>query len=111
MAGRYLTRKKSMTPKTSVKPHGTGCVVTIDVSIGAAKSQIVGVNHWRGTLHVRISAEPRDGAANEELLRFLSEKLGVPRGDIVIMRGEKSSRKVVHLPIPSDRATSALEDK
>ena len=85
--------------------------MTIDVSTGAAKSQIVGVNRWRGTLRVRISAEPRDGAANEELLRFLSEKLDVAKGDIVIMKGEKSSKKIVYLPIPLERVTSALGDK
>ncbi len=82
--------------------------MTIDASPGAAKTEIVGVNQWRGALQVKIAAEPRDGAANEELLRFLSERLSVSRHSIRLLRGEKSSLKVVNVPLPAEHVDRLL---
>ncbi len=62
-----------------IRPRGEGCTITIEVTPGAAKSELAGTNRWRGSLQVRIAAEPREGAANDELTRFLSEKLGYTR--------------------------------
>lgn len=100
-----------MRSKTSVKPHGSGCTVTIEASPGAAKSEITGLNEWRAALQVRIAAEAREGAANEELIRFLAEKLGVAKNDVTIVRGERSSKKVVYLPVSQTIASSILEGK
>ena len=44
---------------------------------------------------VRVAAAPVDGAANEELVRFLAERLGVPRSAIAIAAGDTSRRKRV----------------
>jgi hypothetical protein len=46
-------------------------------------------------LKIKIAAPPVDGAANEELIRFLAERLGVPRNTIAITAGESSRRKTV----------------
>jgi uncharacterized protein (TIGR00251 family) len=97
-----------MKSKGFLQAKGSGCSITIDASPGAAKTEIVGVNQWRGALQVKIAAEPRDGAANEELLRFLSERLSVDRDSIRLLRGEKSSLKVVTVPIPAERVDRLL---
>jgi len=97
-----------MNARNVVKSHGEGCTVTIEVTARASKSELVGVNAWRGALQVRVAAEPREGAANEELVRFLSERLGVDKGEVVIVRGERSSKKVVYLPVPAHTAASIL---
>ena len=91
-----------------LEPHGTGCRVWIDASPGAASTGIEGVNQWRMALQVRIGAQPRDGEANEELIRFLAEKLGVPRRHVVLVRGERSSTKVVNVPLSAEEVRKRL---
>jgi len=98
-----------MKSKGPVKPHGLGCMVTIEVSPGAAKSEITGVNQWRGALQVRVAAPAREGAANEELAKFLAERFGIARSEVVIMKGDRSSKKLVYLPVSAEAAAGILE--
>lgn len=48
-------------------------------------------------IKIRIAAPPVDGAANAELVRFLAERLDVPRGAIAITAGESGRRKTVEI--------------
>ena len=48
-----------------------------------------------GAVLVRLAAPPVDGAANEALLAFLSDRLGVPRRRLALLRGAASRDKVV----------------
>jgi len=91
-----------------VRASGDGSAITIDVSPGAARTEITGVNEWRHAIQVRVAAEPREGRANEELLAFLSERLGVPSGSIRIVKGERSGMKVVTAPLPPDEVRRRL---
>jgi hypothetical protein len=59
----------------------------------AKKSRVVGI---RGeALEVAIAAPPIDGAANEELIRFMGKLLGIPRRDIQLVRGDSSREKLL----------------
>jgi len=97
-----------MKPKSYLKANGSGCSITVDASPGAAKTEIVGINQWRGALQIKIAAEPRNGEANEELLRFLSERLSIARRYVRLVRGEKSSLKVISVPVPIERVEKLL---
>lgn len=44
---------------------------------------------------MRLAAPPVDGAANEELVRFLAERLDVPRRAIHLVTGRTGRRKTV----------------
>ena len=44
---------------------------------------------------VRVTAAPEKGRANEQLVRLLSEVLGVPRGAIEVVRGHGARDKVM----------------
>ena len=44
---------------------------------------------------MRIAAPPVDGAANDELVRFLADRLGVTRAAVAIARGRTGRRKTV----------------
>ena len=51
----------------------------------------------RALLQVRISAAPVEGAANAALIAFLASSLGLRKSDIVILSGETSRVKLLHL--------------
>jgi uncharacterized protein (TIGR00251 family) len=48
-----------------------------------------------GAILIRLAAPPVDGAANDALLRYLAEALGVPRRSVRLLAGEKSRDKKV----------------
>lgn len=50
-----------------------------------------------GELEVALRAPPVDGAANEELIRFVAKKLGMPKGRVTLERGQTSRHKVLRL--------------
>jgi uncharacterized protein (TIGR00251 family) len=52
-------------------------------------------------LRIRIAAPPVDGAANRELVKFLSKKLKVPQAAITLVTGNNSKNKVVRIANPS----------
>lgn len=97
-----------MDHKDFVQPRQKGCTLTIDASPGANATQIVGVNKWRGSLQVKIAAQAQEGAANEELMRFLSERLSIPRSSMTILKGKRSAHKTVLLPLDADSVRSLL---
>jgi uncharacterized protein (TIGR00251 family) len=59
----------------------------------AKKSRVVGVDEGRLTL--ALAAPPVDGAANEALVAFLAELLGLPLRAVCIVRGASSRHKLV----------------
>ena len=46
-------------------------------------------------LRVRLTAAPVDGAANEALVRFLADRLEVPRTAVRLVAGEAARTKLV----------------
>ena len=59
----------------------------------ASRSAVAGTHD--GALKVRVAAPPVEGAANEELVRFLARALGVSRRDVEIVGGHTSRTKIV----------------
>jgi uncharacterized protein (TIGR00251 family) len=69
--------------------------VVLDVHIQprARRTEIVG---WHGdAIKIRVGAPPVDGAANDELMAFLSVELGVTRSSLAIIGGKAGRRKRV----------------
>ena len=75
----------------------------------ASRSEIVGEHN--GDLRVRIAAPPVDGAANEELVRLLARKLGVPRRAITITGGHNAKLKQLRVTGAPPDALAVLRDK
>lgn len=61
----------------------------------AARSEIVGLHGE--ALKLRIAAPAGEGRANETLVEFLADFLGLSRSQISIIRGEKTREKVLFL--------------
>lgn len=77
-------------------------LLSIRVKPNAPRSRVLGVNKDRAALEIALHAEPRDGEANVELLRFLQKTLGIPRANLTLVSGHRSRDKVVE-------ATASLE--
>jgi uncharacterized protein (TIGR00251 family) len=67
--------------------------LTIQVQPRASRTEVVG--RHGDAIKIRVAAPPVEGAANEALVRFLAERLGVPRSAVTIAAGHGSRRKLV----------------
>lgn len=76
-------------------------VLTVHVQPGARRSEVAGIHG--DALKVRLAAPPVDGRANDELVRFMAEAFGVPRANVVLLRGTTSRRKTVRIDSPAVR--------
>lgn len=70
-----------------------GILLRIHAQPKASRSEVSGVHGDR--LKIRIAAPPVDGEANEELIRFLKKKLGIPSSQLSLVRGQSSKMKDV----------------
>lgn len=59
-------------------------------------------------IEVRSMAPPREGAANEDVIKQMSKALGVPKTSIVLVAGMKSKDKVIALAESADAILDKL---
>jgi uncharacterized protein YggU (UPF0235/DUF167 family) len=72
-----------------------GAAFTVRVVTRSASTQLVGLQE-DGILKIRLTANAAgDSAANEELVSFLAEELGVPANHIEIVAGANGRDKLV----------------
>ncbi len=50
-----------------------------------------------GKIKIRLNEKPISGKANQALINFISEKLNIPKGAILITSGEKSRIKRIRI--------------
>jgi uncharacterized protein (TIGR00251 family) len=72
-----------------------GVRIRLHIQPRAARTELAGA--FGDSLKVRLKSPPVDGAANEELVRFLAEALGVPRGNVELVAGHSARRKSVRV--------------
>ena len=72
----------------------------------ASRTELAG--DWQGALRIRVAAPPVEGEANDELIRFLAKRLGVPRSNVHIISGESGRSKLVHIDGVDSIAVAAL---
>ena len=69
--------------------------LSIKVIPGASKTEIAG---WLGDdLKIRVAKPAQKGQANKAVQKVFSKSLGIPVGQIVIVAGQTSSRKIVEI--------------
>lgn len=59
---------------------------------GASRDEVKIVD---GAVHLRVTAPPADGAANEAVLRLLAAALGRPPRDLTLLRGAAARIKLI----------------
>jgi len=74
----------------------SGAALAVRVTTRASKNQIVGALS-DGTIKIRITAAPTGGQANDELVKFLSDVLGVAKSRIELVAGSTGRDKLISI--------------
>lgn len=69
--------------------------LAVRVVPGAPKDQVVGLAG--GVWRIKVAAPPVGGQANDRLVTFVADILGVPRRQVSLARGHTSRQKVLEL--------------
>ncbi|HEY7585303.1 MAG TPA: DUF167 domain-containing protein [Candidatus Deferrimicrobiaceae bacterium] len=75
----------------------TGSSVTLSVRVlpRSPRDEVAGLSE--GAVRIRLTAPAVDNRANEALVRFLSQALGIPRRQVELLVGERGRRKLVRI--------------
>jgi uncharacterized protein (TIGR00251 family) len=76
---------------------------------GSARDGILGVRG--GELLASVRAVAEKGRANKELVRLLSEALGIRKDQVVLKTGAGTPHKVFEIPLSAMQALRRLEEK
>lgn len=69
--------------------------LVVHVQPRAGRTEVMG---WYGeAIRIRVGAPPTDNAANDELIRFLAERLKLPRAALRIESGATARRKRIEV--------------
>lgn len=71
-----------------------GVAIPIRVTPRASRNEVVEILSDQ-TVKIRLKAPPVEGKANEELIKFLSKILGVPKSNLEIVAGATGRDKLV----------------
>jgi uncharacterized protein (TIGR00251 family) len=67
----------------------------VRVTARASRDELAGFRD--GVLHVRVTAPPVDGRANQAVCKLIARAVGVGRRSVTVVRGERSRDKVVQI--------------
>jgi hypothetical protein len=73
-----------------------GAALPVKVVPRASKNEIVGIGP-DGSLKLRVTAPPVEGAANEAVIQLLADALGIPKSNIEIVAGLSNTSKLVSI--------------
>jgi len=89
-----------------LRVDGDAVILRVRVAPRASREAIAGVHD--GALKVSLTAPPVEGAANAALVKLLAKRLGVPRRDVAILRGESGRDKTLRVVGTTPDAIRAL---
>ena len=75
---------------------------------GAPRTEVVGEHD--SCLKLRVAAPPIEGRANDEIIRFLGERLSVPKRSVRLVSGASARRKrfAIDVPVNAQAVLDAL---
>lgn len=75
----------------------TDGAVTLPVKIvpGASRTKFLG--SWQGRARIAVAAPPEKGKANEAVVEFLSQLLGVHRRQVTVTSGHSNPLKTIRI--------------
>jgi len=78
-----------------VRDVADGCTLSVRVQPGAKRDAVIGLHG--GALKVALTAPPVEGKANEALIAFVAERVGLPRARVSLVAGAASRGKVLRI--------------
>jgi uncharacterized protein (TIGR00251 family) len=72
-----------------------GVRIAVQIMPNAKKTDVIGV--LDDALKIRLQAQPIEGRANDALIRYIADRLGVPRSAVVITHGLTNKRKILEV--------------
>jgi uncharacterized protein len=72
-----------------------GVRIRLHIQPRASRTEAAGLHG--AALKLRLAAPPVDGAANDALVRWIADRLGVPRSAVVLTSGASSRAKTVEV--------------
>lgn len=87
--------------------HGDRLWLAVSVVPNATRTGADGLHD--GALRVRLAAPPVDGKANDTLLAWLADELGLPRRDLSLVRGQTARRKWVEIDAPQQSVAATVK--
>ena len=73
-----------------------GVAMAVRVTPRASRNEVTAIQD-DGTVRVRLASSPKGGDANDALVAYLAEVLGVPRSKIEIVAGETGRDKLISI--------------
>lgn len=89
-----------------IKETTDGVVFNIKVLPRSSRCEIAGIQD--DALKIKITAPPVDGKANNECIRFLSDRLGIKKSRITIISGQTSKNKRIAISGVTKRDMEAI---
>jgi uncharacterized protein (TIGR00251 family) len=72
-----------------------GVRIAVHIMPNAKKTEVVGLHD--DALKLRLHAPPIEGRANEALVRYVADRLGVPKTAVELVHGHTSRKKVLEV--------------
>ncbi len=88
-------------PPAWLRHTAAGLVLSLHVQPGARRTRVLGEHG--GRLKIALQAPPVDGRANEALLRFLRQQLGLQRAELRLISGAGARDKAVAIDAAAER--------
>ncbi len=87
---------------------GADVVLSLHIQPGAKKTEVAGLHGE--ALKIRLHAPPVDGKANDALVAYLAERLGVPKARVVLESGQTSrSTRVRVVGVAAEALVASLK--
>jgi uncharacterized protein (TIGR00251 family) len=81
--------------KAAIQQDSDGVVFTAKIVPGSSRTTVAGV--LADMVKIRVAAPPEKGKANECLIAFLAQQLGVKKNTIAILAGQTNPVKQVRI--------------
>ncbi len=82
-------------PRRAEDSRPAEAVIAVRIQPRASKNEVVVQSD--GSLKIRLTAPPVDGAANEALVRYLADILGVAKSQVEIVSGHTGREKRIRI--------------
>jgi len=90
---------------------GDGILIKTYIRPGASKSEFSGIFGEPPRIKIRIKARPVEGQANKAVIKFLSQVLCLPKGEIELVRGLRGLSKDFYVEISKENILTKILDR